>query len=145
MPLPVLKLICCFPVSCQWHYRTVWVFPYSSRGANSSQSIRQSSFICVYVFVLCYSVLKKDPYHSSCLPVHISCLVELKKVNSKCDCIANFMDMWENRAVLEVCPLPAVVQLNLEATSAPYVGHGCNSTPNNACYVFRQQGYLLHF
>ncbi|XP_023724063.1 cell division cycle protein 16 homolog isoform X2 [Cryptotermes secundus] len=26
-------------------------------------------------------VLKKDPYHSGCLPVHISCLVELKKVN----------------------------------------------------------------
>lgn len=28
-------------------------------------------------------VLKKDPYHSDCLPVHIACLVELKESNSK--------------------------------------------------------------
>jgi hypothetical protein len=35
------------------------------------------------LFSLCCSVLNKDPYHSGCLPVHISCLVELKKVNSK--------------------------------------------------------------
>lgn len=29
------------------------------------------------------SVLKKDPYHADCLPVHIACLVELKESNSK--------------------------------------------------------------
>lgn len=28
-------------------------------------------------------VLKKDPYHTDCLPVHIACLVELKESNSK--------------------------------------------------------------
>lgn len=28
-------------------------------------------------------ILKKDPYHSACLPVHIACLVELKKTNGK--------------------------------------------------------------
>lgn len=28
-------------------------------------------------------VLKKDPYHTDCLPVHIACLVELKESNSE--------------------------------------------------------------
>lgn len=31
------------------------------------------------------SILKQDPYHSACLPIHISCQVELKQSNSKCD------------------------------------------------------------
>lgn len=30
-----------------------------------------------------FRILKKDPYHNSCLPVHIACLVELKKTNCK--------------------------------------------------------------
>lgn len=29
------------------------------------------------------SVLKKDSYHTDCLPVHIACMVELKESNSK--------------------------------------------------------------
>jgi anaphase-promoting complex subunit 6 len=29
-------------------------------------------------------VMKKDPFHDGCLPIHISCLVELKKSNGKC-------------------------------------------------------------
>lgn len=33
-----------------------------------------------YIFFV-FSLLKKDPYHSGCLPVHIACLVELKKTN----------------------------------------------------------------
>lgn len=94
---------------------SVWVFPNSSRGANLSVSQSGQFRLCAnhVVFVLCYSVLKKDPYHSSCLPVHISCLVELKKVNSKFDCTANFRDIRENKAVLYMHPLPSVVQLNL--------------------------------
>ncbi|KAK8720256.1 hypothetical protein OTU49_013471 [Cherax quadricarinatus] len=38
-------------------------------------------------FAQCYrltqEVLKKDPYHTGCLPIHVSCLVELKQSNSK--------------------------------------------------------------
>lgn len=33
-------------------------------------------------FSLTESILKKDPYHNGCLPVHIACLVELKKTNA---------------------------------------------------------------
>lgn len=29
------------------------------------------------------AILKQDPYHTSCLPIHISCQVELKQSNSK--------------------------------------------------------------
>lgn len=29
------------------------------------------------------SILKQDPYHDACLPIHISCQVELKQSNSK--------------------------------------------------------------
>lgn len=29
------------------------------------------------------AILREDPYHSGCLPVHISCQVELKQSNSK--------------------------------------------------------------
>lgn len=32
--------------------------------------------------LLTEKVLKKDPYHTSCLPIHISCQVELKQSNS---------------------------------------------------------------
>ncbi|ROT71193.1 putative cell division cycle protein 16-like [Penaeus vannamei] len=31
---------------------------------------------------LTQEVLKKDPYHTECLPIHVSCLVELKQSNS---------------------------------------------------------------
>jgi hypothetical protein len=77
----VLKLFHILPAALQL---SVWVFPYSSKGADwISQSVRFYLRTDHVVFMLCFSVLKKDPYHSSCLPVHISCLVELKKVNSK--------------------------------------------------------------
>lgn len=33
--------------------------------------------------VLTESILKQDPYHDACLPIHISCQVELKQSNSK--------------------------------------------------------------
>ena len=33
-------------------------------------------------FSLTSSVMKEDPFHTDCLPIHISCLVELKKSNS---------------------------------------------------------------
>uniref|UniRef100_A0A1B6CSF2 Cell division cycle protein 16 homolog n=1 Tax=Clastoptera arizonana TaxID=38151 RepID=A0A1B6CSF2_9HEMI len=40
-------------------------------------------YACNYkqCFNITEDVLKKDPYHTTCLPVHIACLVELKKVN----------------------------------------------------------------
>ena len=28
-------------------------------------------------------VMKKDPFHEGCLPIHISCLIELRKPNGK--------------------------------------------------------------
>lgn len=37
---------------------------------------------CNVIFLM-LRILKKDPYHNSCLPVHIACLVELKKTNGK--------------------------------------------------------------
>lgn len=37
---------------------------------------------CNIIFLM-LRILKKDPYHNSCLPVHIACLVELKKTNGK--------------------------------------------------------------
>lgn len=33
--------------------------------------------------LLTEAILKKDPYHDACLPIHISCQVELKQSNSK--------------------------------------------------------------
>lgn len=33
--------------------------------------------------MLTESILKQDPYHTACLPIHISCQVELNKSNSK--------------------------------------------------------------
>lgn len=33
--------------------------------------------------LLTESILKEDPYHNGCLPIHISCQVELKQSNSK--------------------------------------------------------------
>ncbi|KAG8310650.1 anaphase promoting complex subunit cdc16 [Homalodisca vitripennis] len=42
-------------------------------------------YACSYrqCFSLTQEILKKDPYHTTCLPIHISCLVELKDVTSK--------------------------------------------------------------
>lgn len=38
--------------------------------------------------LLTENILKQDPYHSACLPIHISCQVELKQSNSKCKFIS---------------------------------------------------------
>lgn len=59
-----------------------------SYGEVSSMSIKilfsYSIQITKYnVIFLMLRILKKDPYHNSCLPVHIACLVELKKTNGK--------------------------------------------------------------
>lgn len=39
---------------------------------------------CNYMecYKLTEAILKRDPYHSGCLPIHISCQVELKQSNS---------------------------------------------------------------
>lgn len=56
----------------------------------------QKGNTCFYVYsinlydliisIVYFRILKKDPYHNSCLPVHIACLVELKKTNGKYMC-----------------------------------------------------------
>lgn len=51
------------------------------RTVHTSVRIHTSWLLLIYFFSC--RVLKKDPYHSTCLPVHIACLVELKKTNSK--------------------------------------------------------------
>lgn len=40
-------------------------------------------YACAYkdCFQITESVLKQDPYHPDCLPIHIACLVELEKSN----------------------------------------------------------------
>ena len=35
------------------------------------------------LFIDCYRVLNKEPFHLKCLPLHIALLVELKKPNGK--------------------------------------------------------------
>ena len=32
--------------------------------------------------------MKKDPFHEGCLPIHISCLIELRKPNGKSEILA---------------------------------------------------------
>lgn len=44
-------------------------------------------------------VLKHDPYHSGCLPIHISCLVELKQSNKLFTLAHNLVDLYPNLAV----------------------------------------------
>lgn len=40
-------------------------------------------YACAYkdCFQITENVLKQDPYHPECLPIHIACLVELEKSN----------------------------------------------------------------
>ncbi|XP_066994017.2 cell division cycle protein 16 homolog isoform X2 [Anabrus simplex] len=44
-------------------------------------------------------VLKKDPYHSSCLPVHIGCLVELKRSNQLFYLAHRLVDLYPEMAI----------------------------------------------
>lgn len=60
--------------------------PYES--LNSSLDVLVCSaekYFINYDFQVCHkmtsSILQKDPFHTACLPLHISCLVELKKSN----------------------------------------------------------------
>ncbi|XP_066594170.1 cell division cycle protein 16 homolog [Prorops nasuta] len=50
-------------------------------------------------FSLTERILKKDPYHSSCLPVHIACLVELKKTNALFYLAHKLVDLYPDLAL----------------------------------------------
>ncbi|XP_020281654.1 cell division cycle protein 16 homolog isoform X2 [Pseudomyrmex gracilis] len=50
-------------------------------------------------FSLTEKILKKDPYHNSCLPVHIACLVELKKTNSLFYLAHKLVDLYPEMAL----------------------------------------------
>ncbi|XP_043270067.1 cell division cycle protein 16 homolog isoform X2 [Venturia canescens] len=50
-------------------------------------------------FSLTERILKKDPYHSSCLPVHIACLVELKKTNALFYLAHKLVDLYPDMAL----------------------------------------------
>ncbi|XP_030754617.1 cell division cycle protein 16 homolog isoform X2 [Sitophilus oryzae] len=44
-------------------------------------------------------ILKKDPYHDGCLPLHISCLVELKQSNKLFSLAHTLIDLYPNLAI----------------------------------------------
>ncbi|XP_068240729.1 cell division cycle protein 16 homolog [Palaemon carinicauda] len=48
---------------------------------------------------LTQEVLKKDPYHTGCLPIHISCLVELKQSNSLFLLAHKLVDLYPETAL----------------------------------------------
>ncbi|XP_012271394.1 cell division cycle protein 16 homolog [Orussus abietinus] len=50
-------------------------------------------------FSLTERILKKDPYHSTCLPVHIACLVELKKTNALFYLAHKLVDLYPDMAL----------------------------------------------
>ncbi|XP_063995452.1 cell division cycle protein 16 homolog [Diachasmimorpha longicaudata] len=50
-------------------------------------------------FNLTEKILKKDPYHSSCLPVHIACLVELKKTTALFYLAHKLVDLYPDMAL----------------------------------------------
>lgn len=50
-------------------------------------------------FSLTERILKKDPYHNSCLPVHIACLVELKKTNALFYLAHKLVDLYPDIAL----------------------------------------------
>ncbi|KAG8037704.1 hypothetical protein G9C98_005915 [Cotesia typhae] len=50
-------------------------------------------------FSLTEVILKKDPYHSCCLPVHIACLVELKKTNALFYLAHKLVDLYPDMAL----------------------------------------------
>ncbi|XP_048517340.1 cell division cycle protein 16 homolog [Dendroctonus ponderosae] len=45
------------------------------------------------------SILKKDPYHDGCLPIHISCLVELKQTTNLFSLAHSLVDLYPNMAI----------------------------------------------
>lgn len=50
-------------------------------------------------FRITEEVLRKDPYHEGCLPVHIACLVELKKVNQLFYLAHRLVDLFPEMAL----------------------------------------------
>ncbi|XP_011872087.1 PREDICTED: cell division cycle protein 16 homolog [Vollenhovia emeryi] len=50
-------------------------------------------------FSLTEKILKKDPYHNSCLPVHIACLVELKKTTALFHLAHKLVDLYPEMAL----------------------------------------------
>nr|CAH7754237.1 unnamed protein product [Callosobruchus chinensis] len=49
--------------------------------------------------LLTEAVLKMDPYHDACLPIHISCQVELKQSNKLFTLGHNLVDLYPNLAI----------------------------------------------
>ncbi|KAG5887178.1 hypothetical protein JTB14_028981 [Gonioctena quinquepunctata] len=49
--------------------------------------------------LLTEAILKIDPYHDACLPVHISCQVELKQSNKLFSLAHNLVDLYPNLAL----------------------------------------------
>ncbi|KAJ8962122.1 hypothetical protein NQ318_018079 [Aromia moschata] len=45
------------------------------------------------------AILKLDPYHDACLPIHISCQVELKQSNKLFSLAHNLVDLYPNLAI----------------------------------------------
>lgn len=58
-------------------------------------------YSCAYkeCFNITEEVLKKDPYHTTCLPVHIGCLVELKKTNKLFYLAHDLVDLQPEMAI----------------------------------------------
>ncbi|KAG8274601.1 anaphase promoting complex subunit cdc16, partial [Homalodisca vitripennis] len=58
-------------------------------------------YACSYrqCFSLTQEILKKDPYHTTCLPIHISCLVELKDVTKLFSLAHDLVDLMSDKAV----------------------------------------------
>ncbi|KAF5273070.1 hypothetical protein FQR65_LT04812 [Abscondita terminalis] len=56
---------------------------------------------CDYIHCskLTEKILKQDPYHTSCLPIHISCQVELKQSNKLFTLAHNLVDLYPNLAI----------------------------------------------
>lgn len=50
-------------------------------------------------FSLTERILKKDPYHNSCLPIHVACLVELKKTNVLFYLAHKLVDLYPDMAL----------------------------------------------
>ncbi|KAK9512663.1 hypothetical protein O3M35_001037 [Rhynocoris fuscipes] len=58
-------------------------------------------YACAYseCFATTQAVLEKDPYHTACLPIHIACLVELKKGNALFYLAHDLVDLRPDLAV----------------------------------------------
>uniref|UniRef100_T1JHN4 peptidylprolyl isomerase n=1 Tax=Strigamia maritima TaxID=126957 RepID=T1JHN4_STRMM len=50
-------------------------------------------------FKITNSVLNRDPFHSDCLPIHIACLVELKKSNALFYLAHRLVDLYPEKAI----------------------------------------------